>query len=333
MITGYVHDWNPILVEIAGPLAVRWYGLAYLVSFILGFFLLRYLARRDRWVLPAGEVSDFIAICAMLGVFIGGRLGYVLFYMIPDQGIKKVMEDPMSIIRVWDGGMASHGGILGLIIVTFFYARKKSVSWTGLGDGLCVVAPVGLFSVRMANFINGELYGRIDEACKWAVKFPSTLFDRNAPEHGNLREAALAVVEKEPSQPDLSKISPDHMTAALRKHEGLHETFEGLLYPRHPSQLYEGFLEGLLLFIVLWVLRMKFPRLGHGILTGIFFIGYAAGRIFCEQYREPDSAMIGMFTKGQFYSLFMIGIGVAFLIWGMTGGKRVEKGDVIKGEG
>ena len=93
--------------------------------------------------------------------------------------------------------------------------------------------------------------------------------------------------------------------------------------PRHPSQLYEGFLEGLFLFLLLWVIRVKFPRLGYGVLTGLFFVLYASGRIFVEQFREPDSAMIGMLTKGQFYSLFMIGIGVAFLLWGMTKGRKV----------
>lgn len=308
-------------MELIGPLALRWYGLAYLVSFLLGFVLLKHLAEKKLWVLPASEVSDFIALSAMFGVFLGGRLGYVLFYMIPDRGINEVIRDPLSIIRVWDGGMASHGGILALVVFTFIYAKKKGVSWTGLGDGLCVVAPVGIFCVRMANFINGELYGRITEKFKYAVKFPNALFDGRAPESENYTAALIAVQEHTTISPE-SRPSPDWLKELLRTHEELHPVMENFLFPRHPSQLYEGLIEGLLLFLFLWGLRLSNTKLGHGVLTGLFFIIYAGGRIFCEQYREPDSAMVGIFTKGQFYSLFMLLLGGAFLIWGMTRGKK-----------
>jgi len=321
MITAYVHDWNPILLELGGPVAIRWYGLAYLISFMLGFLLLRHLARKDLWVLPDKDVSDFIALAAMLGVFLGGRLGYVLFYMIPDKGISYILNDPLTIIRVWDGGMASHGGIFALVIFTFFYARKKGVSWTGLGDGLCVVAPVGLFCVRMANFINGELYGKVDQACKWAMRFPNTLVDPSTPEFMNRDEAMRAVMNVAPLEPGQA-YTIDYAKAALRAHPSLHESFEHILMPRHPSQLYEAILEGALLFAILWIMRVRFPKLGHGILTGLFFIIYAIGRMTAEHYREPDSSMIGFLTKGQFYSTFMIALGVAFLVWGLTKGKR-----------
>ncbi len=321
MITAYVHDWNPILLELGGPVAIRWYGLAYLISFMLGFLLLRHLARKDLWVLPDKDVSDFIALAAMLGVFLGGRLGYVLFYMIPDKGISYILNDPLTIIRVWDGGMASHGGIFALVIFTFFYARKKGVSWTGLGDGLCVVAPVGLFCVRMANFINGELYGKVDQASQWAMRFPNTLVDPSTPEFMNRDEAMRAVMNVAPLEPGQA-YTIDYAKAALREHPALHESFELLLMPRHPSQLYEAILEGALLFVILWIMRVRFPKLGHGILTGLFFIIYAVGRMTAELFREPDSSMIGFLTKGQFYSTFMIALGVAFLIWGLTKGKR-----------
>ncbi len=322
MITAYVHDWNPILLELGGPLAVRWYGLGYLLSFVVGFLLLQRLAKKGLWVLPEKEVGDFIALSAMFGVFLGGRLGYVLFYMIPDKGIGYVLADPLTIIRVWDGGMASHGGILALIIFTFFYARKKGVSWTGLGDGLCVVAPVGLFFVRMANFINGELYGRVDPDCKWAVKFPDALADVRAPEHANADAAYAAVMQVAPLAAEQShQYGTMYIKESLRAHPALHESFELLLQPRHPSQIYEAVLEGALLFVILWVLRIKIPKLGNGILTGLFFILYAVGRMTAEQFREPDSAMIGFLTKGQFYSTFMIVIGLCFVAWGMTKGK------------
>ena len=321
MITAYVHDWNPIILEIGGPLALRWYGLAYLASFVAGFLLLKHLAQKGLWELSADDVSDFIVICAMVGVFIGGRLGYVLFYMIPDEGFSYVFKNPLVIFQVWQGGMASHGGILGLIFVTLYYARKKGVSWPGLGDGLCVVAPLGIFLVRMANFINGELYGRVTQGVTWAIKFPDALFDPRAPEYNN-QLAAIDSARQYNPLPEGVTPSSDYIKHTLRKNESLHEVFESLLHARHPSQLYEGLLEGLFLFIILFAVRLKFPKLGYGIITGLFFILYALGRIFCEQYREPDSAMIGALTKGQFYSVFMILIGTAFIIWGATKGKQ-----------
>jgi len=309
MITAYVHDWNPILFELGGPLALRWYGLAYLLSFVLGFLLLKHLAKKKLWVLPEDNVSDFITLAAMFGVFLGGRLGYVIFYMIPDKGIGHILEDPLTIIRVWDGGMASHGGILGLIAFTFIYARKKGVSWPGIGDGLCVVAPLGIFCVRIANFINGELHGRIAEKAPWAMKFPGALADPTAPEYEN-RQAAYDAVTKIAPLAQGQEYSIEYAKSALRAHPSLHETFEQLLMLRHPSQIYQATLEGLLVFTILLVVRLKFPKLGYGVLTGLFFILYAIGRIVGEQFREPDSAMIGLLTKGQFYSSFMIFIGL-----------------------
>ena len=176
VIAQYIHDLNPVALPIYGNLAVRWYGLAYLAGFVAGFLLLRHLARRGLWVLKPEKTADFIAAAAMFGVFLGGRLGYVFFYQLPEQGWSKILSDPLMIFRVWEGGMASHGGILGLVIFTWFYAKKEKVTWTGLGDGLCVVAPLGLFFGRVANFINGELYGRIVEGVvPWAVRFPLSL--------------------------------------------------------------------------------------------------------------------------------------------------------------
>lgn len=317
MLLGYVHDWNPVIVNLFGPIALRWYGLSYLFSFLIAIALLKYLTRRKLWVLSEKDISDFIAMSAIFGVFMGGRLGYVLFYMIPNVGWASIMQDPLSVIRVWDGGMASHGGIFALVIFTFYYAKKKQVSWTGLGDGLCVVAPVGIFLVRVANFINGELYGRVDKESRFGVKFPDTVFDPRTPEYHNYSEVALAVHRVTPLTAG-EGLTSDGLKSALREHPSLHASLEEVLLPRHPSQLYEGLLEGGLLFAILWTLRVSFPKLGNGVLTGLFFIIYACGRIFVEQYREPDSAMIGVFTKGQFYSLFMIVLGIGFLVWGIT---------------
>lgn len=318
----YVHDWSPIIFELFGPLSLRWYGLSYLVGFILGFFVLKSLSKKKLWVLPPDQVSDFIGYAALFGVFLGGRLGYVLFYMIPDHGITSVLKDPLSIIRVWEGGMASHGGILGLMIFTFFYSKAKKVSWTGLGDGLCIVAPIGIFMVRLANFINGELYGRVDPNSSFAIKFPSALMDPRAPEYANQQRA---FAEANLIQPGVSNF--EQLLTTIRENDTLKSIIEPMLEPRHPSQLYEAVLEGALLFCILISVRLIWKKLPTGIITGLFFILYAVGRITAELFREPDSAMIGLLTKGQFYSVFMIVIGLVFVISGALRGKNLQNNE------
>ena len=140
-------------------------------------------------------MADFIAYAAFFGVFLGGRLGYILFYQIPKnnfQGWHELLADPLMVLRVWDGGMASHGGILGLMIFTWVYARKQKVSWTAVGDGLCVVAPIGIGLVRLANFINGELYGRVANGVSWAMKFPASLYEDLKYDQASINEAYYA---------------------------------------------------------------------------------------------------------------------------------------------
>lgn len=305
----YVHNLNPIALPIYGNLALRWYGLAYLFGFVAGFLLLRYLARRELWVLKPEKTGDFIAACALFGVFLGGRLGYILFYQLPKMGWENLREDPMVILRVWEGGMASHGGILGLVIFTYFYAKKHKVSWTGLGDGLCVVAPLGLFFGRMANYINGELYGRVAQGVAWAVKFPLSLSQESEETQSVAWQAGAQI---DPKLMDARSL--DQYIAAARENPELSRTLGEYLPPRHPSQIYEALLEGALLFSILWVVRIKFPKAPHGLLTGLFFGLYALFRIIGEQFREPDAAMIGMFTKGQFLSFFMFLFAAAFLL-------------------
>ena len=343
VIATYVHNLNPVALPLFNGLAVRWYGLAYLLGFVAGFLLLRHLARRGMWVMKPDAVGDFIAATALFGVFLGGRLGYVLFYYVPKAGWGALAKDPLVIFRVWEGGMASHGGILGLLIFTWIYAKKHRVPWTGLADGLAVVGPVGLFFGRMANFINGELYGRIATGVAWAVKFPATLLDQNAPESQRLDEIASAASAAAKANPNLAyayqslesarhalKVAYesgnlDDMAAAhtalvqriieANRQSGDVSTAIGqYLDPRHPSQIYEGLLEGLLLFAILWTVRVCFPKAPHGLLTGLFFGLYAVFRIFAEQFREPDAAMVGFLTKGQFFSLFMFLFCAGFLI-------------------
>ena len=309
MFATYVHDLNPVILRITEAIQLRWYGMAYLLGFVVGFLLLRNLARRGLWVMKPEQTGDFIAAAALFGVFLGGRLGYILFYQIPAAGWAGLAKDPLMVLRVWEGGMASHGGILGLVIFTWFYSRKHQVTWTGLGDGLCVVAPVGLFFGRAANFINGELYGRVAEGVKWAVKFPLSLAEEPREVQAAAWQACTEVA------PALAKTdSLDVLIATARANPKVSETLGEFLQPRHPSQVYEGLLEGAALFGILWFVRVRFPKAPDGLLTALFFFFYALFRIFGEQFREPDAELVGALTKGQFFSLFMFLFAAGFFI-------------------
>jgi phosphatidylglycerol:prolipoprotein diacylglycerol transferase len=247
----WTHTLNPVVFHLWGPLAVRWYGLAYLAGFLGGYLILLRLSRRGEFAVPPDELSNFIVHIAIYGVFLGGRLGYVLFY-----AWSTFIHDPLFLFRVWEGGMASHGGIIGVILVILWTARKKKTSFWNLTDGLALVAPVGLFFGRIANFINGELWGRPTDV-PWAVIFPQA--------------------------EDLAPV------------------------PRHPSQLYEAFGEGLLLFTALWFIRRTAWGKRGGALSAAFLIIYAAARIASEFFREPDSTIyFGWLTKGQLYSAVMV---------------------------
>ena len=174
------------MVKFGPSFGIRWYGFSYLLAFFCGFLLLRWLAQRRYCALPAAKVGDFILL-ASLGVVVGGRLGFVLFYR-PAQ----FLADPLFLFRVWDGGMSSHGGMIGLTLVTFLYARRQHISWLSLADNIAVVAPVGLFLGRCANFINGELYGRATTV-PWAMQFPKEALD--LPEIGARTLAAAHAVQ------------------------------------------------------------------------------------------------------------------------------------------
>jgi len=322
VLATYIHNMDPVIFDVLGPVKLRWYGMGYLMAFVAGYFLLRWMARKKLWVLPEEKVADFTAYCAFFGVFLGGRIGYILFYQIPkENGWSQLLDDPLMIFRVWDGGMASHGGILGLVLFTYYYARKQKVSWTGVGDGLCVVAPIGLGLVRVANFINGELYGRVTQGVSWAMKFPEALRDNG--------QAMNAIREGAPLAPKVYEIDSfggqlGYLISESRTNPELLQVLGNHLQARHPSQLYEALLEGVVLFFILFVTRVRFPQLPHGIITGMFFLFYAIFRIIVEGYREPDSAMIGLFTKGQFYSLFMIFAGLAFIAAALLRKKKLS---------
>lgn len=248
---------DPVAIAI-GPIAIRWYALAYLVGILLGFFILKRLCLRPEWGLSAAMLDDLL-FYATLGIIIGGRLGYVLVY---NPGY--YLAHPLEIFALWQGGMSFHGGLLGVIVAAWAVARKHERPFLTLGDALAVAAPPGLFFGRVANFINGELWGRPTDL-PWGVIFPNA---------GPL--------------------------------------------PRHPSQLYEAALEGLLLGAIMFLLaRRPYRQETAGKIAGVFFGGYGLARFLVEFVREPDPQlgflMFGA-TMGQILSMPMIALG-GWLWW------------------
>ncbi|MDA5194778.1 prolipoprotein diacylglyceryl transferase [Govanella unica] len=237
---------DPILLEI-GPLAIRWYSLAYIAGLLGGWAYMTRLIRIPAPICKRTDLDDFI-LWAMLAIVIGGRLGYVLFYNFPYYS-----ENPAAALRLWDGGMSFHGGLVGMSVALIWFCARHHIPLFQFTDRIACVAPLGLFFGRVANFINGELYGRVTDS-PFGMVFP----------HG------------------------------------------GPL-PRHPSQLYEAALEGVLLFALLNLLfHFTASRNRPGILTGLFLIGYAAARVVVELVREPDSQLGYLFdhvTMGQLLSL------------------------------
>ena len=295
----WVHNLDPFAVSFGDGLGIRWYGLAYLAAFAVGYFLYLHLAKRGYSVIPADKVGDFITGTAVFGVLLGGRAGFVLFY-----DFDAFLRDPLMFFRVWEGGMSAHGGMLGVVFYTLWYAWRHDVNWPGLGDNIVVAAPLGLFFGRMANFVNGELFGR-PTALPWAVKFPKEIYELPASVQIRFLESArqsvgggIGIAEAVSSV----SVSPDWAAAAGE-----------FLTPRHPSQIYEGMLEGALLFAMLWMLRTR-VRTANGVVTGAFFVGYALLRSLCEIFREPDSGYVGALTKGQFLSVFLLLIGIGFWV-------------------
>ncbi len=249
-------QFDPIAVSL-GPIAIRWYGLMYLVGFGLFFFLGRYRAGRDAWRGVSHALIDDLLFFAVLGVVLGGRLGYVLFYK-PGY----YAAHPLEIFAVWQGGMAFHGGFLGVLAAMGWIARKHGIRWLALTDFIAPLIPCGLAAGRMGNFINGELWGRAADV-PWAMVFP-----------------------------------------------------QGGPVPRHPSQLYQFGLEGLLLFAILWVYSARARPAGA--VSGAFLLGYGAFRFAAEYFREPDN-FLGLLafdlSMGQWLSLPMIVAGAGLLAW------------------
>jgi len=239
---------DPVLIQI-GPFAIRWYALAYIAGLLGGMYYMQVLSRQLPVMVKEIEIYDFL-LWGTLGVIIGGRLGFVIFYR-----PLFFLENPLSIFRVWQGGMSFHGGLIGVVVAAILFAYKRKIQFWAFADLICCAAPIGLFLGRLANFINGELFGRTADV-PWGMVFP-----RGGP------------------------------------------------LPRHPSQLYEAFLEGFVLFFVLlWMRRKLSVRNRPGMLSGVFLVGYAIARSTGEIFREPDpifGLMLGGTTWGQWLSLPM----------------------------
>jgi phosphatidylglycerol:prolipoprotein diacylglycerol transferase len=299
MLAYYLHNLDPFIFRISDNIGPRWYGMAYVLAFVFAYLLLRVLSRRGYLDLPQSALGDFVTWVALFGVMVGGRLGYVIFYK------PEMLRDPLSVLRVWEGGMSSHGGIIGVVLFTLIYSRRHKLPWTNPGDNLCVVAPIGLFLGRIANFINGELYGRITSV-SWAVQFPKELLDSA---HSVEGDRALAAAQ----QIDPSLRSIESILDAVRTNPRIADALCPILSPRHPSQIYEALLEGVVLFAILWMVRTRF-RTPNGFITGLFLICYSVLRIIVENFREPDAPLVGVFTRGQFFSFFTIAIGIGFIV-------------------
>ncbi|MFT4174608.1 MAG: prolipoprotein diacylglyceryl transferase [Rhodocyclaceae bacterium] len=281
-------QFDPIALSL-GPLHVRWYGLMYLVAFILFLVLGRYRARTQPqrgWT--AADLDDLLFYGA-LGVVIGGRLGYVLFYK-----AGYYFAHPLEIFVIWQGGMSFHGGFLGVLTALWLFGRRTQRHFLQVGDFVAPLVPLGLAAGRLGNFINGELWGRVTAPdAPWAMLFPQA------------RGEDQAAVQALPALQNA--LQPYFDPIDQLQHMGL---------ARHPSQLYQLALEGLLLFAILWVFSRR-PR-PMGMVSAVFLIGYGAFRFIAEFAREPD-AFLGLLaahlSMGQWLSLPMIAAGMAMFVW------------------
>lgn len=328
----YVHSLNPFLLKFTANFGIRWYGLAYLAGFMVGYWFILWLAKRRLTVLQPQQVSDFVFTVA-LGTVVGGRLGYCLFYS-PELFVKLSATPPFwGVLAINQGGMASHGGIIGIFVACIWFARTRKLPLLPLLDLNTIGGTLGILFGRIANFINAELVGRIaPPGMSWAVKFPKDILLWPTEEPGRLSSLAPAVEHLGvPAQ------HWNELTAAPLGHQDqinsilyrLIERIESgdvflkqLLAPalagRFPSQLYEAGLEGALLFTLLLFAWAK-PR-KPGIIAGLFLTGYPVVRFIGEQYRMPDPGigfqLLGL-TRGQWLSFAMVVCSVVFMAYAM----------------
>ena len=271
-------QFDPVLISI-GPLAIRWYALSYIVGFILFTILGRRRIAQGNSVFTKEMLDDFLT-WGILGVILGGRIGYVLFYKFSDY-----LANPLDIFKVWEGGMSFHGGFLGVVVAMWLFGRKHNISILKLMDPVAPLVPLGLASGRIGNFINGELWGRVTELnAFWAMGFPQARYE------------------------DAEAAAHNPLWAEWLQQYGM--------LPRHPSQLYQFALEGICLFVIVWIFSKK-PR-PAGQTAALFLGGYGLFRFIAEFARQPDD-YLGLLTlglsMGQWLSVPMIVLGVIGFVW------------------
>lgn len=300
---------DPVALQLPGGLAIRWYGIGFMVAFGMGYYILRRLSRRGFLPLAPDKVGDLL-FALIVGVILGGRLGYILFY-----DFANFAANPARIIRIWEGGLAFHGGFLGAIAGGWWYGRKHNVPFLRLGDSITLGVGPGIFAVRVANFVNGELYGRVTtDAVPWAVRFPTdpaAMQLTGAASGRGLRERELLIEQAYQS--------------------GVWDQIRSQVPLRHPSQLYEGLTEGVLLGLVLWALyawnRRRGRDLAPGTYGGVFVLGYGIMRSLMELFRQPDvqftdagdpvGTVLGPLTMGQTLSVAMMVLGIWLIVRGI----------------
>ncbi|HFC8456895.1 TPA: prolipoprotein diacylglyceryl transferase [Neisseria subflava] len=271
-------QFDPVLISI-GPLAIRWYALSYIVGFILFTILGRRRIAQDNSVFTKEMLDDFLT-WGILGVILGGRIGYVLFYKFSDY-----LANPLDIFKVWEGGMSFHGGFLGVVVAMWLFGRKHNISILKLMDTVAPLVPLGLASGRIGNFINGELWGRVTELnAFWAMGFPQARYE------------------------DAEAAAHNPLWAEWLQQYGM--------LPRHPSQLYQFALEGICLFVIVWIFSKKTRPAGQT--AALFLGGYGLFRFIAEFARQPDD-YLGLLTlglsMGQWLSVPMIVLGVIGFVW------------------
>ncbi|HHK5987903.1 prolipoprotein diacylglyceryl transferase [Neisseria sp. P0009.S008] len=271
-------QFDPVLISI-GPLAIRWYALSYIVGFILFTILGRRRIAQGNSVFTKEMLDDFLT-WGILGVILGGRIGYVLFYKFSDY-----LANPLDIFKVWEGGMSFHGGFLGVVVAMWLFGRKHNISILKLMDTVAPLVPLGLASGRIGNFINGELWGRVTELnAFWAMGFPQARYE------------------------DAEAAAHNPLWAEWLQQYGM--------LPRHPSQLYQFALEGICLFVIVWIFSKK-PR-PAGQTAALFLGGYGLFRFIAEFARQPDD-YLGLLTlglsMGQWLSVPMIVLGAIGFVW------------------